>query len=150
MENHVKFPYLIMAIMSFTFSIRLNPYQPGFFGPSIARGGGMCPQEFLSYFVLVFHHKSTKQGLKWKLTSLSTCRVFEHHPKLDSFVMRQHQSTVAGTPMVKSNCYIWILDLFVQFRTYLGTNSVPWYIIYRKTSKKWWKSPWKRSFSVQK
>ena len=40
------------------------PNQTGLFGLSIDRGGGMCPQDFPSYFSLVFHQKSAKHGLK--------------------------------------------------------------------------------------
>ena len=54
----------------------------------------MCPQDFPSYFSLVFHQKSAKHGLKWKLASLSTSRAFEHHPKLHSFVVRWRRSSL--------------------------------------------------------
>ena len=56
--------------------------------------GGIIPSVFSSYFILFSYHKSTKQGFKWKLTSLSTCRVFEHHPKFNSFAIRWRRSSL--------------------------------------------------------
>ena len=99
-----------------------NPNQSGLFGLSIERGGGgMCLQEFLSYFVLVFHHKSTKQGLKWKLTSLYTCRVFEHHPKLHSFAVRRHRSWLLWPrKFFNFRCYnFWKFIIFVLHGQYV-------------------------------
>ena len=64
------------------------------FSVDLKGGGGIIPSDFLSYFILFSHHKSTKQGFKWKLTSLSTCRVFEHHPKFNSFAIRWRRSSL--------------------------------------------------------
>ena len=72
-----------------------NPNQPGLFGRSIARRGVECVhQPFWAISSLFFYQKSTKHGLKWKLVSLSTYRAFEHHPKLHSFVVRWHRSSL--------------------------------------------------------
>ena len=87
----------------------------------IGVGGGMCPQEFLSCYVLVFHQKSTKHGLKWKLASLSTSRAFEHLPKLHSFVIRWRRSSLLW-PRKFSNfrCYnFWKFVIFVLHGQYV-------------------------------
>ena len=47
--------------------------------------------ELLYYFL---SWKSFINGLKWKLPSLSTCRVFEHHPKFHSFDVRWRKSSL--------------------------------------------------------
>ena len=84
----------------------------------------MCPQEFLSYFVLVFHQKSTKHGLKWKLTSLSTSRAFEHLSTLHSFVVRRRRSSLLW-PRKFSNfrCYnFWNFVVFCPIWTICISN----------------------------
>ena len=84
----------------------------------------MCPQEFSSYFVLVFQQKSTKHGLKWKLASLSTSRAFEHLPKLHSFVVRWRRSSLLW-PRKFSNfqCYnFWNFVVFCPIWTICISN----------------------------
>ena len=81
----------------------------------------MCPQEFLSYFFLVFHQKSTKHGLKWKLASLSTYRAFEHHPKLHSFVVRCRRSSLLSPRKFSNFRYynFWKFIIFVLHGQYV-------------------------------
>ena len=102
-----------------------KPNQSGLFGLSIERGGGgggICPQEFLSYFVLVFHHKSTKHDLKWKLASLSTYRAFEHHPKLHTFVVSWRRSSLLwplmfGTTILENLWFLTYMDnIYVKWK----------------------------------
>ena len=111
---------VLTEIFSFNFNFftivsrSFNPNQSGRFGWSIEPGDGMCPQEFSSYFVLVFHQKSTKHGLKWKLASLSTSRAFEHLPKLHSFVVRRRLSSLLWPRKFSSFRYhnFWKLVIF--------------------------------------
>ena len=83
-------------------------------------GGGMCPQDFSSYFSLIFHPNQPKHHLKWKLASLSACRVFEHHSKLHSFVVRWRRSSLLWPRKFSSFRYhnFWkfvIFDLHGQY-----------------------------------
>ena len=64
---------------------------------------------------------NTKHGLKWKLTSLSTSRAFEHLPKLHSFVVRWRRSSLLW-PRKFSNfrCYnFWKFVIFVLHGQYV-------------------------------
>ena len=102
--------------------IVVNPYQTGLFGLSRDRGGGIHPPEFLSYFSLVFHHKSTKHDLKWKLASLSTYRVFEHHPKLHTFVVSWRRSSLLwlimfGTTILENLWFLTYMDnIYIKWK----------------------------------
>ena len=72
-----------------------NPKQDGLFGRSIKWVVGW--NHTIELFELLRPHfscKSIKRDLKWKLTSLSTCRVFEHHPVLYNFAVRWHWSSL--------------------------------------------------------
>ena len=84
--------------------------------------GGIHPQEFLSYFGLVFHHKSTKHDLKWKLASLSTYRAFEHHPKLNTFVVSWRRSSLLwplmfGTTILENLWFLTYMDnIYIKWK----------------------------------
>ena len=89
----------------------------------------MCPSGFSSYFALIFHHKSTKHGLKWKLASLSTSRAFEHLPKLHSFIVRWRRSSLLWPRKFSSFRYhnFWkfvIFDLHGQYAYQMKAGNI--------------------------
>ena len=58
-------------------------------------GGGIKTLWFLSSYIAIFPSKSTKQGLKWNMTSLPYCRVFDHFSMLNSLVVKWHRNSLA-------------------------------------------------------
>ena len=103
--------------------IFINPKKTGFFGRSRDRGEGGRNQDALVFELLHCHFtlKSIKYGLKWKLTSLPICRVFDHFSLLNSLVVRGHRSSLVwslafGTTIFENS---W-------FFTYIGNMYIKW------------------------
>ena len=127
----------------------INPNQDGLFGPSKGWGGGLCPPRLFELFQPHFSSKSTKQGHKWKLASLSTCRVFEHHPKLDSLAVRWRRNSLLWPWKFPDFRYynFWIFvnfDLHGQYVHQMKAENIlksnlTWKntIYYKKFCKKW-------------
>ena len=66
-----------------------NPKKHGLFGSSKAWGYGIKTKQFLIYNIAIFSSKSTKHSIKWKLTSLAICRMFDH---FSLWKTRSHQN----------------------------------------------------------
>ena len=100
--------------------ILLTLKEPEYFGDLKAGGGLNQPTTVFVLLYSQFPWKSFIKGLKWKLASLSTCRVFEHHPKLHSFAMRWRRSSLLWPRKFSSFRYynFWkvvIFDLHGQY-----------------------------------
>ena len=98
-----------------------NPNKPGLFGTSKAWGGGIKTKRFLIYNIAIFPSKSTKHGLKWKLTSLPICRVFDHLSMLNSLVVRGRRSS-----LVWSLAFGTTIFENASFFTYIGNMYIKW------------------------
>ena len=98
----------------------LNPKRARIFWLSKSRGGWINPQQFSRSCIANFHANQPKHHLKWKLASLSACRVFEHHSKLHSFAVRWRRSSLLWPRKFSSFRYhnFWkfvIFDLHGQY-----------------------------------
>ena len=99
---------------------KLTLKEPEHFGDLKAGGGLNQPTTVFMLLYSQFQWKSFIKGLKWKLASLSTCRVFEHHPKLCSFAVRWRRSRLLWPRKFSSFRYynFWkvvIFDLHGQY-----------------------------------
>ena len=75
-----------------------------------------------SWFCIVnFHANQPKHHLKWKLASLSACRVFEHHPKLHSFAARWRLSSLVWLTKIANfwDDNFWKIIIFYLHRQYV-------------------------------
>ena len=84
-------------------------------------GGGLRPQDSSTYFIQIFHPNQPKHHLKWKLASLSACRVFEHHPKLHSFAARWRRSSLVWLTKFANfwDDNFWKIIIFYLLRQYV-------------------------------
>ena len=65
--------------------------------------------------------KSTKHGFKWKLTSLSTCRVFDHICMLNSLAVRGRRSRLVSSLAFGTTIYE-----ISSFFTKIGNMYIKW------------------------
>ena len=86
-----------MIVKNFLGPQALTLIRPSFSVSPQAWGGGeggICPQNFFSFYWPIFHRNQLKHGLKWNLASLHTYKNFEQHPINRSFPIRQCQSNL--------------------------------------------------------
>ena len=95
--------------------------RPEYFVDLKAGGGRNHPAAVFVLLYWQFPCKSFINGLKWKLTSLSTCRVFEHHPKLHSFAVRWRRSSLLWPRKFSNFRYynFWKFVILVLHRQYV-------------------------------
>ena len=55
-------------------------------------GGGICLQDFLSFYGPIFHPNQSTHGLKKNLASSYTYKNFEEHPMNHNFSVRPSQN----------------------------------------------------------
>ncbi len=85
-------------------------------------GGGIKTKQFLIYNIAIFPSKSTKHGLKWKLTSLPICRMFDHFSMLNGLVGRGRRSSLVwllafGTTIFEiSSFFIYIGNMYIKWK----------------------------------
>ena len=84
-------------------------------------GGGIKTKRFSIYNMANFPPKSTKHGLRWKLTSLPICRVFDHFSMLNSLVVRGRRSS-----LVWSLAFGTTIFENASFFTYIGNMYIKW------------------------
>ena len=118
-EYQIRRTTLIRNIFNSNNSLTLK--EPEYLvGLKAGGGGGITPQQFSCSFIDDFHANQPKHHLKWKLASLSACRVFEHHSKLHSFAVRWRRSSLLWQRKFSSFRYynFWkfvIFDLHGQY-----------------------------------
>ena len=99
----------------------LNPNQSGIFGRS-KKCGRITPARFFELFHPHFSLKSTKQDFKWKLASLFINWVLEHHPRLYSFAINWHQSSLLwpwkfGSQLLKISQFLSYIDnMYIKWK----------------------------------
>ena len=100
----------------------LTLINPGYLDcPKPGGVGGIKTKRFLIYNITIFPSKSTKHGLKWKLTSLPICRVFDHFSMLNSLVVRGRRSS-----LVWSLAFGTTIFENASFFTYIGNMYIKW------------------------
>ena len=115
------FTYKKLVFISFAHCI-WTLIHPGYLDCPKPRGwGGMKTKGFSIYNITIFPSKSTKHGLKWKLTSLPICRVFDHFSMLNSLVVRGRRSS-----LVWSLAFGTTIFENASFFTYIGNMYIKW------------------------
>ena len=98
------------------------------------------------YNIAIFSSKSTKHGLKWKLTSSPICRVFDHFSMLNSLVGRGRRSTLVcllafGTTIFEISSFFYLHRQYVyQMKAKnIPDKNLTWknIICYEKFEKNW-------------